>query len=226
MKSKLVFSTLLFFLVFANLSFSADTTNNNWPSWRGPMANGEAVNCDPPTQWSETQHIKWKTPIPGKGQSSPIIWGDQIFITTAIELDKEASKEAVKRLKKSRHILQTLFRVMETPENIIQFMVYSFNRHNGEINWQKVVREQYPHESHHKDGSWAPASCVTDGEHVIAFFGSFGLYCFDMNGNLIWEKDLGNMKIAMAVGEGASPTLYEDKLILVWDHEKQSRISP
>jgi hypothetical protein len=86
------------------------------------------------------------------------------------------------------------------------------------------VREQFPHEGTHNDGSWASQSCVTDGEYLIASFGSFGIYCFDLKGNLIWEKDLGDMNIRASFGEGSSPSLYKDYLIINWDHEKDSYI--
>ncbi|MFC1719194.1 PQQ-binding-like beta-propeller repeat protein, partial [Candidatus Poribacteria bacterium] len=95
---------------------------------------------------------------------------------------------------------------------------------DGSILWQKTVREELPHEGTHAEGSWASGSPVTDGEHVYAFFGSRGLYCFDMQGNLIWEKDLGDMKIKMSFGEGSSPVLHGDILVVNWDHEGQSFI--
>ena len=137
MKMKSIFLVCFLFVMFNSILFSKDQYNKNWPNWRGPLLTGEALDCTPPTEWSETKNVKWKTPIPGKGQSSPVIWGDQVFITTAIELDKKATEEAIKRLKKTRHPLQTLFRVMQTPDNFIQFIVYSVNRNNGEINWKR-----------------------------------------------------------------------------------------
>jgi hypothetical protein len=110
-------------------------------------------------------------------------------------------------------------------DKIQEFVVLCINRKDGSTVWKKAVKEALPISGTHKDGTWAGASCVTDGKHVIAFFGSNGLYCFDMNGNLKWEKDLGDMRTRASFGEGASPALYKDKLIVSWDHEGPSFIA-
>jgi outer membrane protein assembly factor BamB len=163
-------------------------------------------------------------PIPGKGLSTPVIWGDQMFITSAVSLDKKASAEAVKKLKEAQPAWLRTTGSGNVPEHIQQFVVYSINRNNGKITWQKVAREQFPHEGTHKDGSLASQSCVTDGKNLIASFGSYGIYCFDLKGNMIWEKDLGDMNISASFGEGSSPVLYKNYLIINWDHEKDSYV--
>jgi outer membrane protein assembly factor BamB len=224
MKLKTAIYGAVFALTLSGFQADVDEYHNNWPNWRGPNADGVSLNGTPPTEWSETKNIKWKMPIPGKGIGTPVVWGDQIFITTAIELDQKATEEAIKKLKKTSPTFVKVLGMSGTTENFLQFVVYSINRKNGEINWKKVVREQYPHEGINDNGSWASASCVTDGEHVVASFGSYGIYCFDMSGSLIWEKDLGDMQMINAFGEGTSPVIYNDKLIVVWDHEGQSKI--
>jgi outer membrane protein assembly factor BamB len=224
MKLKMSIVLLVLFLMsgMALNQLSASEYNNNWPTWRGPLSTGEAVKGKPPTAWSETENVKWKVPIPGKGISSPVIWGDQIFITSAISLDKKASAETIEKMKAAQPpFAQSMSKL---PEYLQQFVVYSINRKDGKIIWQKVVREQFPHEGTHNDGSWASQSCVTDGEYLIASFGSYGIYCFDLKGNKIWEKDLGDLYIAVSFGEGSSPTLYKDYLIVNWDNEKDSCI--
>lgn len=203
---------------------NASDYDNNWPSWRGPLATGEAVHGSPPASWSETENIKWKLAVPGNGLSSPVIWDDQVFITSTISLDEKASAEAVERLKDAQPAWLKLAGGGNVTENIQQFVVYSIDRKNGNILWQKVVREQFPHEGTHSDGSWASQSCVTDGEYLIASFGSYGIYGFDLNGNLLWEKDLGDMNTRGTFGEGSSPVLYENSVIISWDHEKDSYI--
>ncbi|MFC2151820.1 PQQ-binding-like beta-propeller repeat protein [Bacteroidota bacterium] len=218
------FYVVLIALTLIGSQLRAQNYIDNWPNWRGPNFDGNSPNGTPPTEWSETKNIKWKTPIPGKGLGTPIVWGDQIFITTAIELDEKATEEAIKKLKKTHPTFMKVMGMSGTTENLLQFVVYSINRETGEINWQKVVREQFPYEGMNDQGSWASASCVTDGEHMIAHFGSYGTYCFDMNGTLIWETDLGDMKIYNAFGEGSSPFIYKDKLVIVWDHLEQSKI--
>ena len=226
MKLKMSHVTMLLFLV-CSMVFSqvnASEYDNNWPTWRGPLFSGEAVKGKPPTTWSETKNIKWKTPIPGKGLSTPVIWGDQIFITSAVSLDKKASAEAVKRLKEAQPEWLQSTGSGNVTEYIQQFVIYSIDRKNGKILWQKVAHEQFPHEGTHKDGSWASQSCVTDGKYLIASFGSFGIYCLDLKGNMKWGKDLGDMSIRGSFGEGSSPVLYNNYLIINWDHEKDSYI--
>ena len=226
MKSRASFVTMLLFLV-CSMGFSqvnASEYDDNWPTWRGPLFSGESVKGSPPTIWSKTKNVKWKMPIPRKGLSTPIIWGDQIFITSAVSLDKKASAEAVKKLKEAQPAWLRTTGSGNVPEYIQQFVVYSINRNNGNIIWQRVVREQFPHEGTHKDGSFASQSCATDGEYLIASFGSYGIYCFDLKGNMIWEKDLGDMSIRASFGEGSSPVLYKDFLVINWDHEKDSYI--
>ncbi len=224
MKLKIAFLIALFSLTLLSLQLTAQNSIDNWPNWRGTNVDGVSLIGTPPLEWSETKNIKWKTPIPGKGVGTPVVWGNQIFITTAIELDKKATEEAIKRLKKTSPGFVKILGMSETTENFLQFVVYSINRSNGEINWEKVVREQFPHEGINNNGSWASASCVTDGNFMVASLGSYGIYCFTMNGDLIWEKDLGDMQIKNAFGEGTSPVLFKDNVIIVWDHEGQSEI--
>jgi len=213
--------TLLFIMcsmVFSQVN--ASEYDNNWPTWRGPLFSGEAHKGNPPTIWSETKNVKWKIAIPGNGLSTPVIWGDQVFITSAVPSDKKISAEALEKLKSTA----PSWMQPRLPEYLQQFVVYSINRKDGKINWQKVVREQFPHEGTHSDGSWAAPSCVTDGKYLIASFGSYGIYCFDLKGKLLWEKDLGDMNTRNAFGEGSSPVIYKNYLIINWDHEKDSFI--
>ena len=222
MKLKLPLATIFFFVVCTTIfsQVNASEYDNNWPTWRGPLFTGEAVKGNPPTVWSETQNVKWKIPIPGKGLSTPVIWGDQMFITSTISTDKKAPAEAAAKPKEGG----ASWMQPRLPEYQQQFVIYSINRKTGKIIWQKVVREEFPHEGTHNDGSWASQSCVTDGKYLIASFGSSGIYCLDLKGNLIWEKDLGDMNIRMSFGEGSSPALYKKYLIVNWDNEKDSYV--
>ena len=111
-----------------------------------------------------------------------------------------------------------------TTDNIHRFEVISVDRGNGEILWQTTVREQVPFSQTHQFGSWASNSPVTDGERIYAYFGSHGLYCLDMNGEIVWDRDLGRLEKVMNFGEGSSPALYKDKLIVVRDHQGPSSI--
>jgi outer membrane protein assembly factor BamB len=199
----------------------------HWPQWRGPHFNGVARG-DAPTTWSDTQNIKWKTSIPGRGFSTPVIWGDRIFLTTAIPTGKPAPAAPVSDAPPSA---QGERRGRGPggeagPQAEHKFEVMSIDRKTGKILWQKTARIAAPHEGYHRTyGSFASNSPATDGRHVYVSFGSRGVYAYDFNGKLIWEKDLGvQMKIRLAFGEGSAPLLYEDRLFLVFDHEGGSFI--
>ncbi len=189
---------------------------NNWPQWRGPDANGVALKGNPPVEWSETKNVKWKIEIPGKGHNTPIVWGDQLFITTAVEEDPSNTP--------STEPPKTGMNANKT-DKVHKFEVLCIDRNNGKMIWEKTVDEEVPQEATHELGSWASNSSVTDGKNLYAFFGSRGLYCLDFNGNVKWGRKFGQMKIAGNFGEGASPTIYKDRIIMIWDHQGQSFIA-
>jgi outer membrane protein assembly factor BamB len=174
-----------------------------WPQWRGPQANGVALAGNPPVEWSETNNVRWKVDIPGRGSSSPIVWEHRVFITTAVPINGGGPPS-------------------NEPTSVYEFIVYAFDRSDGSILWQRTVRRERPHEGKHQTGTWASNSAVTDGKHVYAYFGSRGLYCLDMDGHVIWEKDFGDMTKRRSFGEGSSPVLHEDKIIVLWDHQGPS----
>ena len=184
--------------------------DENWPAMRGPLANGVRTQAVPPLSWSETRNIKWKVKIPGAGTASPVVWGDRVFVQTAIPLKAPAAPSARGGL------------TLPPPTDPLQFVIQCLDRQTGKLLWQQVACEQAPHEGTHPDGTYASASSVTDGQHVWAFFGSRGLYCYDMDGKLQWSHDFGRMKILMGFGEGCSPALHGDVLLVNWDHEGDS----
>ena len=172
--------------------------------------------------WSETKNVKWKVAIPGKGSATPVIWGDTIFVLTAIPTAKKApgahqakaaapAPPAGERRGPPPGV---------TPEFVQRFTILAINRKDGKTLWQRTLRTEPPHEGIHKDGSYAGGSALTDGERVYAFFGSRGLYAVSLKGDVVWEKDLGDMTTKLAFGEGASPALHGDRLVVNWDHER------
>ena len=201
---------------------SATDTGRHWPQWRGPLGTGVAPNGDPPAEWSETLNVRWKVRIPGKGVSSPIVWGEQVFVTTAIETDKQVDPAAVEAAE--RDLPEWRRQRGVSPSHVLQYAVLSLDRRTGRILWRRTLREAAPHEGTHRDGSWASGSPVTDGEHLIVSFGSNGLFGLDLQGNLLWDRDLGNMTTRRGFGEGSSPALYRDTLVVNWDHEGPSFI--
>lgn len=184
-----------------------------WPQWRGPLATGVAPTANPPVEWSEQKNIRWKIPLPGKGHSSPIIFGDTVFLTAAVPVGKEL--EPVYDSAPGVHDS-----VPVTHRH--QFVVLAVSRRDGKILWKKVLREEFPHEGGHATGSLASNSPTTDGEHLYVFLGSRGLYCLDLKGEVKWQKDLGRMQTLHSHGEGSSPVLHGDTLIVNWDHEGDS----
>lgn len=185
----------------------------SWQQWRGPLATGEAPNADPPIEWSETRNVRWKTALPGKGHSTPIVTGDRIFVTAAFP-----TGEPLEPRHDTAH--GTHHDVAVTHRH--EFAVIAIDRADGVIVWQQTVHSELPHEGGHITGSYASASPITDGELLFAFFGSRGLYALDLDGKVQWELDLGGMETKHAHGEGASPALYDDTLIVNWDHEGPS----
>ena len=177
-----------------------------WPQWRGPYATGISKTANPPTEWSETKNIRWKVPMPGRGTSTPVVWGDRLFVLTAVPVGVTGEAQHA-----PRGGLPT--------RGLHRFMVMAFDRATGKVVWERVAREQEPHEKSHNDnGTWASSSAITDGERVYAYFESFGLYVYDMNGKLLWEKDLGDKRMRNEFGEGSTPALHGNTLVIVWDH--------
>ena len=189
-----------------------------WPQWRGPLATGEAPDADPPVEWSETRNVRWKISIPGSGSATPVIWNDRVFVTTAIPTGETGSGGGFFARLRQR------FTGTVGATDTLRFVVIALDRADGRVVWERVVREERPHEGKHQTGTFASTSAVTDGEVLCAFFGSRGLYCLDLDGDPLWDLDLGDMDIFMGFGEGASPALQGDTIVVNWDHQGQSFI--
>ena len=318
-------------------STGATTANaENWPTWRGPAANGVAPGGNPPTEFSESKNVQWKTKVPGSGSSTPVIWGDQVFVLTAEKTGKKVAaaagsesrergqeaerrqrpggerpegrgrgeqgsrggdrprpdgdrgsrggerprqdgerserggqsgfgggsfnrEEFIKRFDKDgdgelndaeRDAMRDELRQQfsggrggersrgrgrssrgrggfgggSKPTEEYRFVLISLDRNTGKENWRRVAATQVPHEGHHRDHGFASGSPVTDGEHIIVSFGSRGLYCYNMKGKLQWKKNFGDMRMRNSFGEGTSPALHGDTVVLPWDHEGDSAL--
>ncbi len=199
----------------------AESPDDYWPGWRGPRASGVAPAGKPPLTWSETQNVKWKVPVPGEGTSSPIVWADKIFFLTAIKTDRLGTPT---QAPVSDANAPVPFHGGQTPKNVYKFDLVCLDRSTGRTLWQKTVREDVPHEGTHPNHGYASYSPITDGTYVWASFGSRGVHCYDLNGEHKWSRDLGRMTIKMSFGEGSSPALAGDALIVVMDHEAGSCI--
>lgn len=181
-----------------------------WSQWRGPLATGVAPDAAPPVEWSETRNVRWKVALPGKGHSSPIILGDRVVVMTAVPVGEPQPP-----------VFDTAPGVHDSVPvtHRHRYEVLALARGDGRVLWTTTVREDWPHEGGHTTGSPVSNSPVTDGTFIYAFFGSRGLYCLDTNGGIRWQRDLGRMQTLHAHGEGSSPVLHGDTLIVNWDHE-------
>ncbi len=205
-------------LVLAGAAFAADS-DHYWPSWRGPEQTGVSPHGDPPTSWSETENVRWKVEVAGRSLSTPVIWGDSIFLMSAIAVDSTAyakSQEAAAAKLERREWPPAVEPVKQ------RFVVQARKRSDGSLIWERTAAEVLPHEPHYVDSSFASASPVTDGEVLLAHFGSNGLYAFDLDGEPIWSADLGDMRTRNGFGEGASPAIHGDVVVVNWDHEDDS----
>jgi outer membrane protein assembly factor BamB len=184
-----------------------------WGQWRGPLGTGAAPKADPPTKWDKETNMRWKTRIPGQGHASPVVWGEDVFLTTA---ETVGGKLVVPKQPPGAHNNMD-------PDHKMLFQVVALSRKTGKFHWQTTVRRAQPHQSTHESGTWASNSPVTDGRHVVASFGSNGLFCLDAaTGKVVWQKDLGKMEVKHGHGEGASPALHGDTVVINWDHEGDS----
>ncbi|MCR9247551.1 MAG: PQQ-binding-like beta-propeller repeat protein [bacterium] len=189
------------------------TDTGAWSQWRGPLGTGAAPTANPPVTWSETENVRFKTPLPGYGHGSPIVHGNRIFLTAAIPFGPEL--EPVPDDAPGAHDNATV-----TQRH--RFVVLAIDRTTGEVAWQHTVHEQVPHDVYHKSSTLVAASAVADDEHVFAFFGSYGLYALDHAGKVTWQHDLGDMQIKHGHGEGSTPALHGNTLVVNWDHEGES----
>lgn len=205
------------FVVQSSISSAPDPAH--WPQWRGPFFNGMARTAAP-TDFSPTKNVKWKVAVEGRGFSTPVIWGDRMFLTTAIPTGKTENPQSQQAGGTERRNPNGGVAVGEEHK----FVVMSINRQTGKTLWQRVVKTATPHEGYHRQyGSFASNAPLTDGKFVYFSFGSRGLYCFDFNGKLIWEKDLGvQMRMRLQFGEGGAPALFGNLLIHHFDQESGS----
>lgn len=201
-------------------SGTSDEADAFWPQWRGPLSTGEGPQADPPVEWDAEsgKNILWKASIPGKGHSTPVVWGDCVFLTAAVPVGEPLKEPKWSGVPGAHDNLPITHKQ--------RFVVIAVNRKDGEILWQQTVREELPHEGGHDSGTLASASPATDGERVYAFFGSRGLHCLNVeSGDLIWKVDLGRMQTKHGHGEGSSPVLHKGILAVNWDHEGDSFVA-
>ena len=190
----------------------------HWHQWRGPEANGVGRTAKPPIEWSEDKNIKWKVAIDGKGNASPIVWGDKVFILTAINTGHVDPKRP-----KPEDQPKRVFGITH-PNTFYKFEVVCLDRNSGKELWRQTASEHVPHEGTHNDADFASASPTTDGERLYCWFGSAGFYCYDLDGEKLWERQLGKAYVGASLGEGCSPVVHKGRVVIVRDQARQSTI--
>lgn len=192
------------------LSVAAQT---NWPQFRGEKSLGVSAASNLPVTWSTDQNVAWKTAVPGMGWSSPVVWGDKIFVTSVVrDGEVETPKKGLYFGGERR-----------TPStNTQHWMVYAYDWQSGKKAWEHQVHEGAPATSVHLKNTYASETPVTDGERVYAYFGNLGLFALDWNGKEIWSQKLGQFKTRAGWGTAASPVLHKDRIFIVNDNDEQS----
>lgn len=232
-------------LTFAATALAAPALNQNWPQWRGPLQTGVAPEANPPATWSETNNLEWKVKIPGSSYATPVIWENRVFIQTAIPTGKKVEAKPAEAGEQPPPPRADAggessrkgpdgpggrkgrggFGGGAKPTEVYQFVVLCMDRQTGKVLWQQIAREEVPHEGYRQgEGSFASTSGLTDGKRLYAYFGSRGIHCYDLDGKPVWSQDLGKMRMANGFGEGSSPAIYQDTLILNRDNEDNSFI--
>jgi outer membrane protein assembly factor BamB len=210
------------FAVLLLIPAVAANAASNWPNWRGPNADGSAPDGNPPLTWSDTENIKWKVPMPDTSNCTPVIWGDKIFIQAAVPSKKEPGDIPPLDTNFERPKEQRL--LPKVPTNAFDFNLVCLDKNTGKILWERNATTAYPHEGIHPDHGFASYSPVTDGELVWVSFGTFGMYCYDVNGNEVWNTALDRQFTFNGFGEGSSPAIAGDLVYILQDHEGNSKI--
>ncbi len=186
----------------------------NWPQWRGPAANGISAEAALPTEWSESKNIAWKTELPGRGNSQPVIWGNRIFLTA----EEDAGEAPVGYKAPVHHLGAGVFLHPDSvgANKLHRLSVIALDRDSGKIVWRKVAYEGTAFDNRHKKGSYAAPTPVVDGKSVYAYFGNEGLYAFDFSGKQLWSYQPGKVQ-TLGLGPGASPVMNGNLLFLQCD---------
>jgi outer membrane protein assembly factor BamB len=186
-------------LLFLSLSLLSNQVKaDDWRQFRGPSSNGVVQNMKLPEEWGTESNIKWKVAVPGEGWSAPIVVGQKVFVTTAVSSGQKN--------KDSEH----------------NWKVICLEAATGKTLWSKEAIKSRPRLGTHRDNTYASETPVTDGEHIVVYFGMMGLFCYDLEGKELWEKDLGNFPMQNEWGTSSSPIIHDGLLFLQIDNEQKS----
>ena len=206
----------MFISLYSARAGLSSNVSENWPQFRGPKATGTVDGpTNLPDTWSATENVAWKSDIPGRGWSSPVVWGNRIFLTTVVNLGESEEPKKGLYFGGDRP---------KPPESNHQWIVLCLALDTGEILWRKQVHEGTPNTSIHVKNSFASETPVTDGQHLYVLFGGIGVYCFNLEGDEVWTKEIKPRKTRYGWGTAASPVLHGDRLYIVNDNDEDSHL--
>lgn len=200
-------------MVLAGLNTLSRAAEENWPQFLGPGSRAVSANNEQPDRWSATENVAWKTDIPGRGWSSPVAWGNRVFLTTVVDQRKSAPPK------------KGFFMDGDGPaatDAKCEWKVVCLDLESGKILWERTVHEGAPPGPAHAKNSYASETPVTDGERVYAYFGNVGVFCLDFDGKPVWSKKLEPHATRAGWGTAASPVLHRDRLYILNDNEEKS----
>src|SRR5688572_11207074 len=189
---------------------AADAAAQQWPQLRGPAGRGIATG-GVPIHWSPTENVAWRTEIAGRGHSSPVVWNDLVFLTTAIEGEVVPGARAPTHFRKGHENWVHPDSVGADRRHRLE--VIAIDAKTGAVRWSRTAYEGLVYDDRHREGSYASPTCATDGETLIAYFGSEGVFAYDFDGKLLWTRDVGDIK-SFGMSVGSSPILLGNLVIL------------
>ena len=207
------------------LGFAVASADEEWPRFRGSNGGVAADHPSLPDQWGPAQNIVWKIDVPGRSWSSPVIWGDHVFVTTAINtLETESLLPVASYVSRSNGGTMTFMDVSK-PSAPHRWVLYDVDLKTGRIRWERVAHTGVPAKSRHVKNSYAAETPVTDGERVYVYFGDVGLFAFDMDGKPLWSRPMDALEMQTGFGHAASPVVDDSRVYIVNDNEEQSFIA-
>ena len=207
------------------LGIAVAAADDEWPRFRGSNGGVAADHPSLPDQWGPAQNIVWKIDVPGRSWSSPVIWGDHIFVTTAINtLETESLLPVASYVSRSNGGTMTFMDVSK-PSAPHRWVLYDVDLKTGQIRWERVAHTGVPAKSRHLKNSYAAETPVTDGERVYVHFGDVGLFAYDLDGKLLWSRPMDALEMQTGFGHAASPVVDDSRVYIVNDNEEQSFIA-
>jgi outer membrane protein assembly factor BamB len=222
------------------LALMITSCSQNWPQFRGPEYNMVARAKNLPDTWGPSENIRWSTPVDGESWTSPVVWGNKVFFTAAIpvKVAPEPERQAPPPPRPPAEAAGNAGNAQNPPpppqsrpdpsedlsylQTVYRWEVCCLDLETGAVMWRTIAKEGSPGGNKHRATNYASETPVTDGQRLYVYFGNNGLYCYDLEGKLLWEKDLGSYFTLNGWGTGSSPVLYQDRLFVQVDNEENS----